>query len=552
MSAAYCKHLCVKDGTQVEGFDALSEVDKQVVLEWLAPPFQIQYRGLSGHHGTLDGVRSGDSARSVLYKIAAKLGVGKEAAARLRLVRAGKQLEPAAACALVKDETVHVIDGLGGGAPTLRPREVAPASGAALPAAPSVAFYQGGAHGGRRLAELTWMGWMSVDRGAFADTWVSAAERRRMPAHLGVIVTYIDESGEWHPTTVVTESATQPGQWGYYCAHRFSGGECMGAMLDTSAPDGPSRYLVALRSGLRDGATSRPGGPTRANDPRGTGLPANAWCYDHGWLAVKPFGEIAPLRPDLSPHERRRREVLWDYGDRYWEQHERALARLPPVVAGAMFAGGQLHEPAPSPPSSPPGAEPQAEAPPVQAASQLQHGHSQVARDDGDGPEAARGDSDGAVHCRNADTLARLHPFDNDVHLTFDEASHQYTAWGQRVQRSCTALIASFFDGFDPEGVIADHFERWKGDPAASAYASIARTLAAGGSDADAAARIRGEWAERGAVASRLGTALHHYIECELNGTPIPPPADLETEIAQWHCWRQSAVMREYGLMPQS
>ena len=40
---------------------------------------------------------------------------------------------------------------------------------------------------------------------------------------------------------------------------------------------------------------------------------------------------------------------------------------------------------------------------------------------------------------------------------------------GQRVQRSCTALIASFFDGFDPEGVIADHFERWKGDPAASA-----------------------------------------------------------------------------------
>ena len=51
-------------------------------------------------------------------------------------------------------------------------------------------------------------------------------------------------------------------------------------------------------------------------------------------------------------------------------------------------------------------------------------------------------------------------------------------------------------------------------------------------------------------VGPRLGTALHHYIECELNGTPIPPPADLETEIAQWHCWRQSAVMREYGLMP--
>ena len=56
---------------------------------------------------------------------------------------------------------------------------------------------------------------------------------------------------------------------------------------------------------------------------------------------------------------------------------------------------------------------------------------------------------------------------------------------GQRVQRSCTALIASFFDGFDPEGVTAAHFERWKGDPSGEYGASIARTLAAGGSDAD-------------------------------------------------------------------
>ena len=77
---------------------------------------------------------------------------------------------------------------------------------------------------------------------------------------------------------------------------------------------------------------------THAYDPRGTGLPANAWCYDHGWLAVKPFGEIAPLRPDLSPHERRRREVLWDYGDRYWEQHERALASLPRKIQAAARA----------------------------------------------------------------------------------------------------------------------------------------------------------------------------------------------------------------------
>ena len=105
----------------------------------------------------------------------------------------------------------------------------------------------------------------------------------------------------------------------------------MGAMLDTRTPDGPSRYLIELQSGLRDGATSRPGGPRCANDPRGTRLPANALFYDHDWLAVKPFGEIPPLRPDLSARNRRRCEVLYDYGDSYWIEHKRVFARLPPL-----------------------------------------------------------------------------------------------------------------------------------------------------------------------------------------------------------------------------
>ena len=88
VSAAYCKHLCVKDGTQVEGFDALSEVDKQVVLEWLAPPFQIQYRGLSGHHGTLDGVRSGDKTLQVLRSALDLREREKECALRLHAATA--------------------------------------------------------------------------------------------------------------------------------------------------------------------------------------------------------------------------------------------------------------------------------------------------------------------------------------------------------------------------------------------------------------------------------------------------------------------------------
>ena len=144
--------------------------------------------------------------------------------------------------------------------------------------------------------------------------------------------------GTWHATTVATESATQPGEWGYYAACRLSGGEYIGAMLDTQAPSGPSRYLVAMKAGIRDAARSRPGGPKRANDPRGTGLPANALLYDNGWLAVRPFVTIEPLRPGKSPAQRKRREVLYHYSEKsYWERHEQDIAWLPPALPRTML-----------------------------------------------------------------------------------------------------------------------------------------------------------------------------------------------------------------------
>jgi thymidylate kinase len=210
--------------------------------------------------------------------------------------------------------------GLGGGARTLRRREVVHADPASLPEAPSICFYQGEAHGDARLVELAWYAWMHPARGAFADAWVSLEERAALPTHLGVVVTYVDFHGGWLPTTVATMSATQPGEWGYYTARALAGGESIGVMLDTRPPDGPSLYLVDLHGGVRDAARSRPGGPKRANDPRSTGLPANAILYDNGWMAVRPFADIQPLRPALSHTQRRRREILVSYGIGYWER----------------------------------------------------------------------------------------------------------------------------------------------------------------------------------------------------------------------------------------
>ena len=114
-----------------------------------ASPFQIFFRGLGGKHGTLDGVRSDDLASAVLRRIAAKLGLGEAAASRVRLVKAGKQLESTAACGLAKGDTVHVVGGLDGG---LRIREVESASGDALTDAPGATSSDGDDEGASDVA----------------------------------------------------------------------------------------------------------------------------------------------------------------------------------------------------------------------------------------------------------------------------------------------------------------------------------------------------------------------------------------------------------------
>ena len=78
-------HLCHKDGAPVDGVEGLASEDQAAVSEWSAPPFQIFFRDLDGHHGTLDGVRSGDLVSVLLRRIAAKLGLRRRAHFKLLL-----------------------------------------------------------------------------------------------------------------------------------------------------------------------------------------------------------------------------------------------------------------------------------------------------------------------------------------------------------------------------------------------------------------------------------------------------------------------------------
>ena len=86
----------------------------ETALQW-EPTFQIQYRSLSGSHGTLDDVRTSDAADAVLQRIAAKSGVPETVATTLHLVLEGKELNLSEPCHLKKDDTVHVLSrGRGG------------------------------------------------------------------------------------------------------------------------------------------------------------------------------------------------------------------------------------------------------------------------------------------------------------------------------------------------------------------------------------------------------------------------------------------------------
>ena len=91
------------------------------------------------------------------------------------------------------------------------------------------------------------------------------------------------------------------------------------------------------------------------------------------------------------------------------------------------------------------------------------------------GGDVAEGASADAVNCRNADTLARLHPFPNDANLLFEEASHTYTVFGAVPERSCTSLIAAFFasSSFDPKAITEKYLERWRDDPSSTYYLQI-------------------------------------------------------------------------------
>ena len=149
-----------------------------------------------------------------------------------------------------------------------------------------------------------------------------------------------DVKSKWRPVTLTAESLAVPGEIGLFAARGLYGSEMLGTMLDGDllgegtaakgwqdaivAKMAPADrlYLYALRDGpvhsLFDGSCSRLGGPTRANDARGTGCRNNSELWDSGAFCVLPHDSVPALTAGGSLADRRRSEVLWDYGAGYW------------------------------------------------------------------------------------------------------------------------------------------------------------------------------------------------------------------------------------------
>ena len=210
-----------------------------------------------------------------------------------------------------------------------------------LPISPTLTIFSGAAHADGRFAELGWKPSDGVEAGAFLQQWFTPSDL--LVARLPVILTMEDVRGKWRPVTITAESLAVHGEVGLFAARELRGAEMFGSMLDgcvlgigTSAkkwqkaivaeiaPDA-RRYLYTLRFGkvhaLFDGAVSRRGGPTRANDARDTDCKNNSMLWDTGAFCVLPHVIVPALTARGNRTQRRKSELLWDYGNAYWAIH---------------------------------------------------------------------------------------------------------------------------------------------------------------------------------------------------------------------------------------
>ena len=155
--------------------------------------------------------------------------------------------------------------------------------------------------------------------------------------------------------------------------------------------------------------------------------------------------------------------------------------------------------------------------------------------------------------CRNAgcSRLARCNALRGEEKATFDEESHTYTIDGVVVQRSTTRLVEDTFEKFDSQAIVVKYYNSWKVQQDIRYWGIIQAHVCGDGSINDGAAmqEILQKWAEAGAIATRLGTELHLYVECVLNSNVhLPPGQNILKEARQFDEFLLSQFVKENEL----
>ena len=307
-----------------------------------------------------------------------------------------------------------------------------------------------------------------------------------------------------------------------------------GSAANASLDDDP-RFEISLPS---RGASTNVVLMARQHIPAGTEVRAD---YDGGSLEGAYRRRL--LEQGLSPEELD--------SDRY-----RRIRWAPPAQLRLGRGCSRASRRTLQPPSSSPPSSPSPPPPPLLPAGRARRAGAKTLKLRGSGPgphpdvDRESTAAEEIVNCRNAAALALQNPLAADKHLVFREEGHAYTCFGQEVEKSVTTIVSAAFCAFEPESCARANIARWSRDPSSRYYDLIRSVHADGGGEEDAISAVVESWRKLGDEASRLGSALHRYIEFLCNGERVSPPAELQREAEQWDAWVRSDCVRQAELQP--
>ena len=137
--------------------------------------------------------------------------------------------------------------------------------------------------------------------------------------------------------------------------------------------------------------------------------------------------------------------------------------------------------------------------------------------------------------------LAIANPAKGDGEVTFREAEHEY--WhlvkgvSTKIRKSVTGMLKPFFDRFDGEAVVNEHFASWKGNKNHKygqliGYLRVVKGL----TDDEIKREILAYWDKAATEAADIGTRIHEECQCLVEAWP-PPREPMSRAAAMFRDW---------------